>query len=113
MKPVVRNLFSEAASPTGEEVIQPLLDGKSFRLESIHSFGQPTPKGSWYDQDTEEWVLLVQGSAVLEFEGEGMLDLKSGDFLLIPAHCMHRVESTSGDAVWLALHTSSQLHLDP
>jgi len=113
MKPVVRNLFSQTPSPTGEEVIQPLLAGKTFRLESIHSYGQSTPEGFWYDQADEEWVLLVQGSARLEFEGEGMVDLKSGDFLLIPAHCMHRVESTSGDAVWLALHTSSQLHLDP
>jgi cupin 2 domain-containing protein len=104
MKPVVRNLFSEAASPTGEEVIQPLLDGQSFRLESIHSYGQPTPAGFWYDQAGDEWVLLARGSARLEFEGEGMMDLTSGDYLLIPTRCRHRVESTSPDAVWIALH---------
>ena len=104
MKPVVRNLFAQTASPNGEEIIRPLLDGKSFRLESIHSYGQPTPKGSWYDQDTEEWVLLVQGSAVLEFEGEGMLELKSGDYLVIPLHSRHRVDFASPDAIWIALH---------
>ena len=104
MKPVVRNLFSQTPSPTGEEVIQPLLDGKTFRLESIHSFGQPTPKGSWYDQDTGEWVLLVRGSARLEFVGEGMLELKSGDHLVIPPHSRHRVDFTSSDAIWFALH---------
>jgi cupin 2 domain-containing protein len=104
MKPIIRNLFAQTASPTGEEVIHPLLDGKSFRLESIHSFAQPTPKGFWYDQDTEEWVLLVKGSAVLEFEGDGMLELKSGDHLVIPPHSRHRVDFTSPDAIWIALH---------
>jgi len=104
MKPIIRNLFAQTDSPTGEEMIQPLLDGKSFRLESIHSFGQPSPKGFWYDQPGDEWVLLFRGSARLDFNGEGMLDLKSGDHLLIPARCRHRVESTSSDAIWVALH---------
>ena len=112
MKPIIRNLFAQTDSPTGEEMIQPLLDGKSFRLESIHSYGRPTPEGFWYDQVSAEWVLLAQGSARLEFEGEGRLDLQSGDHLLIPVHCRHRVESTSEDAVWLALHADSQLHSD-
>jgi cupin 2 domain-containing protein len=104
MKPNVSNLFAQTTSPTGEEVIQPLLDGKTFRLESIHSFGQSTPEGFWYDQADEEWVLLVRGSARLEFEGEGMLHLNSGDYLLIPAHCRHRVSEVSHDAIWIALH---------
>ena len=104
MKPVVRNLFAQTASTSGEEMIQSLLDGKSFRLESIHSYGQPTPEGFWYDQADEEWVLLVRGSARLEFEGEGMLHLNSGDYLLIPVHCRHRVSEVSHDAIWMALH---------
>jgi len=112
MKPIVRNLFARTSSFKGKEEVCPLLNGQSFRLESIHSYGQPTPEGFWYDQVGAEWVLLAQGSARLEFEGEGMLDLQSGDHLLIPAHCRHRVESTSGDAVWLALHADSQLHSD-
>jgi len=112
MTPEIRNLFT-ASLPKGEgEVFQKLLEGGSFRLESIHSYGQPTPEGFWYDQVGAEWVLLARGSARIEFEGEGMLDLQSGDHLLIPAHCRHRVESTSGNAVWLALHADSQLHSD-
>ncbi len=104
MKPMIRNLFSQTSSPMVEEIIQSLLDGPSFRLESIHSYGQPTPAGFWYDQAGDEWVLLARGSARLEFEGEGMMDLTSGDYLLIPARFRHRVESTSPDAVWIALH---------
>jgi cupin 2 domain-containing protein len=104
MKPTIRNLFSQTSSPECEEVIQPLIDGESFRLKSIHSYGKPTPVGYWYDQAGEEWVLLARGNARLEFEGEGMLDLNSGDHLVIPARCRHRVDSTSPDAVWIALH---------
>jgi cupin 2 domain-containing protein len=104
MKPVIRNLLSETPAAEGAEEINPLLTGSSFRLESIHSYGQPTPEGFWYDQAGEEWVLLARGSARLEFEGEGMLDLKSGDHLMIPAHCRHRVHFTSPDAIWIALH---------
>jgi cupin 2 domain-containing protein len=104
MKPIVRNLFSQTSPPDGKEEIQSLLDGKSFRLESIHSYGLPSPAGFWYDQAGEEWVLLARGSARLEFEGEGVINLTAGDHLLIPARCRHRVEFTSPDAVWIALH---------
>jgi cupin 2 domain-containing protein len=110
MKPIVRNLFAQASSPKGEEEVRPLINGQSFKLESIHSYGQPSPKGFWYDQPGDEWVLLARGSTRLEFEGEGMIDLQSGDHLLIPAHCRHRVVTVSVDAVWLALHADARLY---
>jgi cupin 2 domain-containing protein len=110
MKPNVRNLFAKTPSPAAGEEIKPLLDETSFRLESIHSYGQPTPRGFWYDQTNDEWVLLARGTARLEIEGEEMMELTSGDHLLIPAHCRHRVDCVSDDAVWLALHVTFQLH---
>jgi len=42
---------------------------------------------------------------VLNFEDES-LNLKAGDYLLIPAHEKHRVASCSQDARWLALHVT-------
>ena len=110
MKPIVSNIFAQTSSLKGGEEVRQLLMGQSFRLESIHSYGQPSPEGFWYDQPGDEWVLLACGSARLEFEGEGMNDLKPGDHLLIPAHCRHRVVTVSGDAVWLALHADARLH---
>lgn len=110
MKPIVRNLYARTPSCPGSEEADPLLEGASFRLESIHSHGQPTPEGFWYDQGGEEWVLLARGSSRLEFEGEGMMELASGDYLLIPAGCRHRVDCVSDDAVWLALHAGVPLH---
>ena len=47
------------------EIIEVLLQTRSFRLERIISTGQATPAGEWYDQDTPEWVLLLTGKAGL------------------------------------------------
>ena len=110
MKPIVSNIFAQTSSLKGGEEVRQLLMGQSFRLESIHSYGQPSPEGFWYDQPGDEWVLLACGSARLEFEGEGMITLISGDHLMIRARCRHRVVRVSDDAIWLALHVGDALH---
>lgn len=101
--PAIHNLLASDATED-REIISTLLQTQAFRLEQIHSHGQPTPPGDWYDQPQPEWVLLVHGEAALTFESGEMLTLQQGDYLLIPARCRHRVESCSPDAVWLALH---------
>lgn len=101
------NLFTPLSVRTTGEVFDPLLSGGSFRLERIVSTGQATPPGEWYDQETDEWVVLLSGSATLRFESPAeAFDLAPGDWLLIPAHRRHRVERTAehGETVWLALH---------
>lgn len=65
------NLFRDAADAAVGEVFQALLEGGRFRLERIVSAGQATPAGEWYDQEEDEWVVLLSGSAVLRFEGPG------------------------------------------
>lgn len=86
-----------------------LASGPNARIERIISVGHVTPAGEWYDQATDEWVLLLQGEAELAFEGGDRQRLKRGDYLLIPAHCRHRVEATSTDppCLWLAMHGKS------
>ncbi|MNR95553.1 Cupin domain protein [compost metagenome] len=89
------------------EAFEPLLAPSSFLLERIVSTGQATPPGQWLSQDRHEWVLLFAGSATLRFEGSAEnLELKPGDYVMIPAGCRHRVEWTdpSQPTVWLALH---------
>jgi hypothetical protein len=67
---VIRNLFSGIPESTVDEIIEPFLKTDHFKLERIISQGQKTPPGEWYDQDTNEWVILLCGSAGLLFEGE-------------------------------------------
>ena len=106
-QPPINNLFAGIPEKIPEEIIEVLLKTPGFHLERIISAGQATPPGQWYDQETHEWVVLLSGSAGLLFEGETEIRvLRPGDYLLIPAHCRHRVEWTDPEqqTVWLALH---------
>ena len=97
-------LFHNSPAPLGGESSQVLLQAQAFRLERIESHGHPSPEGFWYDQPQAEWVVLLRGTATLAFAEEPPVELKVGDYLLIPAHRKHRVEHTSSDALWLAVH---------
>ena len=107
MTPASGNLFAALAADAAEERFTTLLQAEGFLLERIVSTGQASPPGFWYDQDRAEWVLLLRGSAGLEFEGEPTPRmLRPGDWVHIPAHARHRVAWTDPDqpTVWLALH---------
>ena len=93
-------------SGIGEEVFSAILSTPSVKLERIVSKGQVTPEGFWYDQNLDEWVILLRGEATILFENAETVNLMPGDYLLIPAHAKHRVTYTSSDpeCVWLALH---------
>jgi cupin 2 domain-containing protein len=89
------------------ELFDTLLQTPCFRVERIVSHGHSSPYGFWYDQDENEWVILLKGSAGLRFEGqENILVLNPGDYLHIDRHRRHRVEWTDPqqETVWLAVH---------
>lgn len=104
------NLFALPHIHTDNEYFETLVSAPDVRIERIISHGQATPAGEWYDQDRDEWVLLLKGSAALLFEGESeSRALSVGDYLLIPAHVRHRVEWTAPGktTIWLAVHMQS------
>ncbi len=95
--------------PLADELMETLYQCRGVRIERIVSTGQVMPEGQWYDQDSDEWVLVVAGAACLLIAGEEReRELASGDWLLLPAHCRHRVTWTETDppTVWLAIHLS-------
>ena len=94
------NLF--ARESTARERVEELLDHPGARVERI--WGPVPAPSEIYDQDHDEWVVLLSGQAELELDGRAPLDLHPGDHLFIPAHLPHRVLSASADALWLALH---------
>jgi cupin 2 domain-containing protein len=85
-----------------------LLAGSGIRIERILSAGQVTAPGEWYDQPGDEWVLLMEGQATIAFENGTLCTLKRGDWMFLPRHCKHRVESTSAGpgCIWLAVHAT-------
>lgn len=99
------NLFADIPAALAGELTETLVETQSLRLERIVSAEQITPRDEWYDQERDEWIILLSGSAGLLFEGENEpLVLSPGDYVLIPAHRRHRVEWTEEKTVWLALH---------
>ncbi|MDB5798947.1 MAG: hypothetical protein JWP36_2849 [Paucimonas sp.] len=103
-------LFAQLGpASAAQEQITALLQRPGLRIERIVSHGQCSPAGFWYDQAEHEWVLLLQGSAGLELEGENAIrHLRPGDYVSLPAHCRHRVAYTAaGEAtIWLAVFWS-------
>ena len=105
------NLFEKIPGELPEELVSVLAESDGLRIERIVSDGHGSPDGFWYDQDENEWVLLVSGSAVLSIEKESgieRIELKSGDHLQLPARLRHRVESTSQTekTIWIAVYFS-------
>ncbi|MHB8909119.1 MAG: cupin domain-containing protein [Syntrophales bacterium] len=102
----VDNLFAGIPKEMPEEIVREILRTDAFRIERIVSRGQASPPGFWYNQEEDEWVLLVKGSASVRFSDDREIALAPGDHLLIPRHVRHRVERTdpAGETVWLAVH---------
>lgn len=85
----------------GEEITT-LFENEKIRIETILSFGNSSPCDFWYCQDEDEWVLLTNGNAKIQFE-DCEKHLCKDDHMLIPAYKKHRVSHTSDDAEWLCV----------
>jgi cupin 2 domain-containing protein len=108
MTPPVNNLFDHPPDTSSHEEVRSLMSSNNVRIEHIVSNGQGSPEDFWYDQPEGEWVLLLKGTAVLEWAAGSTLKLKAGDYLVIPAHMKHRVDQCSLDAVWVVVHYGSE-----
>ena len=103
----ILDIYGTPADPALPEQFDQILSGPSgLRVERIVSCGQVTPPGEWYDQDWDEWVLVLEGEARLAFADGTETPLHRGDTAFLPAHCRHRVTFTSNPCVWLAVHCS-------
>jgi cupin 2 domain-containing protein len=100
-----KNLLELIPQNLDQEVFEEIVNSASVRIERIISKGHTSPNSGWYDQEENEWILILEGSAILAFEDGSRCDLAVGDYLTIPAHLKHRVAWTPpGEVtVWLAI----------
>jgi cupin 2 domain-containing protein len=99
----VKNIFRNLPELSDQEELSILFEAPSTKIERIVSQTHSSPPGFWYDQDEDEWVIVVRGEATLEFEGPELVRMKEGDYLTIPRHVRHRVEWTDPKTIWLAV----------
>lgn len=107
------NILTPLPSADLNESMETLVETGLVRIERIVSCGQATPEGEWYDQNMDEWVLLLSGCAELLIEQEAVpRRLTIGDYLMLPAGCRHRVTWTdpTQKTVWLAIHFAGEKH---
>jgi len=92
--------------PKNFEFFQSVIANDILSIERIISTGQKTPDNKWLEQDKNEWVILLQGEAEMQFEGDEGKILKAGDYLHIEKNTRHKLLRTSSEppCIWLAVH---------
>ncbi len=110
----VKNIFDgiQTGVEPGNESIDQILALRGLKIECIVSHNHASPPGFWYEQVSNEWVMVLSGTAGLRFEDETEARrLKAGDYLLIPAKKRHRVDWTSEaePTIWLAVHFGAKV----
>ncbi len=102
------NIYNNLPHNLSDELFETLISNENIKIQRIvspKSFKSPQDK--WFNQDRDEFVILLQGSAELLFkENKNTVKLKPGDHINIPRNTKHRVESTDKEiqTIWLAVH---------
>lgn len=96
---VVRRGRLDATAPAQGETVERLFAG----IEHIVSGEVATPVD--YVQDTDEWVVLLDGSARLDVGGEDVR-LAPGEWVVLPAGVPHRLVQVTPGSRWLAVHVT-------
>jgi cupin 2 domain-containing protein len=94
------SLDADPAPSTGER-FRELVRMRNVVVEEIISSSSPEPVE--YLQVQDEWVVVLDGEAVLEVDG-AEVRLVRGDWVLLPASAPHRVLMTAAGTRWLAVH---------
>ena len=99
------NIFEPIPSDMAAEVFEQLVRAENVRIERIISKGHTSPDCGWYEQDENEWVMIIDGNATIEFEDGPPVTLGKGDHLNIPANCKHKVTWSDPNhiTIWLAV----------
>jgi len=92
-----------ATAPSDGEETVALARATGFSVEQILSGRLAGPHQ--YEQDHDEWVVVLDGSATLEVDGVAH-DLGAGDWWLLPAGTPHRLVPTAPGTSWLAVRST-------
>ncbi len=100
------NIFKFIPDDVPNEIFEEIISNENIHIERIISKGHRSPETGWYDQDKNEWVMVLSGEAELSFENGEPMKLSKGDYINIPAHKKHKVSWTTPEkeTVWLAVH---------
>jgi cupin 2 domain-containing protein len=99
------NIYENIPGWFPDEKTDVLYENPDCRIERVLSYGQATPEGKWYDQEEQEWIVLLEGTAKLLMFPDEEIFMRKGDTFFIEARRRHRVVFTSENpaCVWLCI----------
>jgi mannose-6-phosphate isomerase-like protein (cupin superfamily) len=95
-------LHSPDAAPKTGELTHRLAEMGPVVVDQILSGRLDGPVD--YRQDTDEWVVVLDGSATLDVDGHSM-HIGTGDWVLLPAGTAHTLVETQPGTSWLTVTT--------
>lgn len=104
----MNNIFSNIPDNIEHEVFEQIINSDNVKIERIISKGHHSSESGWYDQEQNEWVMILAGEAILSFIDGSDITMKKGDYINIPAHKKHKVKWTAPnvETLWLAVYYS-------
>ena len=99
------NIFQNIPKDLKDEFFEDLLLGENIQIERIVSRGHTSPKSGWYKQEKNEWVIMLDGKAIISIKDSPDVKLEKGSYINISAYVEHKVSWTKPDydTVWLAV----------
>ena len=64
----VNDIFKGISQPLPDEFMECLIHDEHVKIERIVWRGHTSPDTGWYDQNTNEWVMVIKCRARLSFE---------------------------------------------
>ena len=95
------HLLEPSAAPATGERVEELARIHNLVIEQIVTGVLEGPVD--YEQEQDEWVLVIDGVAELEVAGQ-RVDMAAGDWVLLPAGTHHRLVQANPGTRWLAVH---------
>ena len=94
------NFLNNLVFDETDEVVTTHFETETFWVERITSSGQTS---DWYEQDEDEWVMLLSGEAELELADGTIIALTPYSTFWFPKYMRHRVAKTSKECIWLCI----------
>ena len=88
-------------TPKSGETLTTLLSHKNIKIN--HIISSDKLEGIEYQQEEDEWLVLLEGEATLLIDNQER-HLKKGETFFIPAQTPHKVLKTRNGTVWLTVH---------
>ncbi|WNC68909.1 cupin domain-containing protein [Thalassotalea nanhaiensis] len=102
----MNNIFEQIPKDLSSEVFETIAKSDTIKIERIISKGHCSPQQGWYIQQNHEWVIVLQGEAIITFADNSKVTLSAGDYLNIKPLQKHKVSWTDPaiETIWLAIH---------